>query len=122
MCKSDNAQMRPLQSLAQGSAKQECNRHFCQIARNKRNDSCKQGGSKADVILEGKPDTAEKIAYGSAEYHAAQTQIPFIEPFINKKSRNQRHKNKADEIAAGRTEKLCGSTGEIRKYWESHKP
>lgn len=74
------------------------------------------------MILEGKPDTAEKIAHGSAEHHAAQAQVPFIEPFINKKSRNQRHKNKADEIAAGGTEKLCGSAGEIREYGKSHKP
>lgn len=72
------------------------------------------------MVLEGKPYTAEKITDGSSEYHAQKAHIPFVKPFINEKAGDERHKDKADKVAAGRTEELAGAAGKIRKHRKSH--
>lgn len=88
---------------------------FYQICGDVGDNARPQGFDEGEVHLYGKPCCTECVAYGGAEEHTEQRQIPFVSETLNEEACDQRQKQIAEQIPAGGPQQFTDPACETRE-------
>ena len=89
--------------------------YYNQITDDERQNTCCQRLIKRHAGLISQPARAKQIAHDGAENHADHARNQLCLKTVNRKSANQSHKDKADQVSAGRSKQLANAAAEAGK-------